>query len=232
MRRFPRYASALLLLAWAGNAHALNQTSSLTVPLIDPYPLCGADTDTSGTCPSAQDDLRSPWTFSQGTLKIESNQISLRLDDIQLRPSFQLFGMEPVAPAETCPTSGACRCWNSTSSDDNCTDTSNCSSPNNHCGPNGNNTADNNWATVVLYLQNYVPNSFTNGTNVVRCTQTYSFDLVASGTSNQNRQVNQSVSTAVAGACGFGYKGGRAEIRRVEVLDGQGNVVAVPTGIQ
>ena len=209
-------AAAFAVVGTAQHAAAIGLFTSYQAPLVQPYARCGEELSTAN-CTSNL-DFTSPWTFSAGAIEIDDSTISLRLDDMQLRSG------------ESCPVSGDCRCWNSPYAADNCIDTTNCSAPNNHCGPNGNNSADNNWATIAVYLQNFAEGHPFQSPYVdhirrdAPCYFTVSFDVTNTST-NKNRQINQTVA-AYSTNCAYGSIQ-NAEIRHVEVLDKEGNVMAV-----
>jgi hypothetical protein len=76
--------TACAVLVVATQAWALSLTNSFKAPLTTPYVECGSETTTTD-CTTGSMELDSPWTFSAGTIEIDDNEVSLRLDDIQLR---------------------------------------------------------------------------------------------------------------------------------------------------
>lgn len=209
------FTIGMLLISSTNDALAISLATSFKAPLTTPYVECGSETSTTD-CTSGSMELDSPWTFSAGTIEIDDDEVSLRLDDIQLRDGID------------CSTeigSTACGCWDSNSG--NCATDANCYTPD-QCGPGANGQSDNNYFVVHLYLQDLFDYG---GTTKIRrdtnCHPTINFDLVHTST-NKNRQVNQTVSVNIDG-CGVFSDAHGVEIRHVEVRDKWGNMVAKPT---
>lgn len=209
-------AAGMVLLSSTQDVHAISLATSFRAPLTTPYVVCGTEQSTSD-CTNGSMELDSPWTFTAGTIEIDDNEVSLRLDDIQL-----VDGLD----CDVDVGSGACNCWNDPNG--TCTDDEGCEEGTEECGPRGNNTADNNYFKVKIFLQDKYSYG---GTEKIRrdvnCHPEVYFDLKAV-TGNMNRQVNDTQTVNIDG-CGVNSGAQGAEIRHVEVLDKYNNRVAMPT---
>lgn len=107
MKRFGAgvVATAFVVFAIATQARAISLATSFKAPLTTPYVACGSETSTTD-CTSGSMELDSPWTFSAGTIEIDDDEVSLRLDNIQLRDGVD---------CDTEMGSTACGCWDSNS---------------------------------------------------------------------------------------------------------------------
>lgn len=206
--------AGLILSGASRESRAATLTNSFKAPLTTPYVECNEETSTSD-CTSGSMELDSPWTFSAGTIEIDEDEVSLRLDDLQLRSG--------LTCAADVGSSAACACWNNNSG--TCSDSGGCNSPD-ECGPAGNTGADNNYFIVSIYLQDYF--QYGGGAAKIRrdinCHPTVNFDLVNTGT-NKNRQVNQTVAVSID-SCGVNSEAHGVEIRHIEINDKYGNRVA------
>jgi len=214
IQRFLSFSALLLiaLVAMPRLASALSFTNAFKAPLTTPYVECGTELATTD-CTSGSMELASPWTFSRGAIEIDDDEVSLRLDDLQIRPGLN---------CDTDVGLNACNCWDNNSG--NCTTT--CTAPN-KCGPDGSvDGADNNYFVVKIFMQDKYDYF---GTEKIRrdtnCHPEIQFDLKNINGSNQNRQVNQTVSTIIEG-CGVFSSAHGVEIRHVVVEDKHGNIVA------
>jgi len=217
MKRFGAgsIVTAFAVLVVATQAWAISLATSFRAPLTTPYVECGAEQSTTD-CTTGSMELNSPWTFSAGTIEIDDTEISLRIDDLRLAD-----GLDCDADVA----SGACNCWDNNSG--TCTDDSDCDTPD-RCGPRGSAVGtDNNYFVVKLFMQDKF--TYTGmGTYIrrnVNCYREIDFDLKDINGSNQNRQVNQTISTSIEG-CGVGSDAHGVEIRHVVVEDKYGNIVA------
>jgi hypothetical protein len=214
MKRFGAglVVTVFVVFAIATQARAISLATSFKAPLTTPYVACGSETSTTD-CTSGSMELDSPWTFSAGTIEIDDDEVSLRLDNIQLRDGVD---------CDTEMGSTACGCWDSNSG--NCGTDADCTTPD-ECGPAANGATDNNYFVVHLYMQDlYEYFGTTKIRRDVNCHPTINFDLTHQ-TGNRNRQVNQTVSISVD-SCGVFSEAHGVEIRHVEVKDKWGNMVA------
>lgn len=208
-------AAGMLLLISTLDAHAISLATSFKAPLTTPYVVCGTEQSTSD-CTSGSMELDSPWTFTAGTIEIDDNEVSLRLDNIQLADGLD---------CDVDVGSGACNCWDDPN--DSCASDANCEGTE-ECGPRGNNTADNNYFKVKIFMQDkYEYGATEKIRRDVNCHPEVYFDLKAV-TGNMNRQVNDTQTVNIDG-CGVNSEAHGVEIRHVEVLDKFGNRVAMPT---
>jgi len=208
-------ATAMLLSIEIRDAAAISLATSFKAPLTTPYVECGSEKSTTD-CTSGSMDLDSPWTFAAGTIEIDDDEVSLRLDDIRIRDGVN---------CTTSMGSTACACWDNNSG--NCSVDADCSAPN-HCGPAENTVTDNNYFIAYIYMQDLYDYF---GTTKIRrdtnCHPVVYFDVThASG--NHNRQVNQTVTVDIDG-CGMFSEAHGVEIRHVEIKDKWGNIVAKTT---
>ena len=98
---------------WPDTAQAVGNTTKYHVPLTTPYPACNDESDSTGYCDQAADIvLTSPWTFDQGAIVIDYDEVGLRLDNIRLRTGLTctgVFGSDDY-----------CMCWDDSSSNADC----------------------------------------------------------------------------------------------------------------
>ncbi len=206
-------AAVVLLLGSIPDARAISHSTAFKAPLTSPYERCGEELSTTNC--TANLDLVSPWTFDQGTVEIDDSEVSLRLDGLRL------------ASGKECATDvgdlNACNCWNDQFGE--CVDDTDCSPPTSYCGPNADNTTDNNFFTVFIYLQDFAE---AYGGDVIRrltnCHPEIPFDI-KNVSGDRNKTVNQTVSVSIE-SCGIASLAHGVEIRHVEVKDAYGNVVA------
>ena len=209
----------LMLSVLGHHAVAATLTSSFKAPLTVPYAECGTETSTSD-CTTGSMELTSPWTFSAGTIEIDENEVSLRLDDIELRPG--------LTCTEDVGGSTRCNCWD----DDNgyCEDEEDCNSGTAPCGPAGYlNSGDTDYFIVYIYMQDLF--SYGGTTKIrrdINCHPVVYFDLKNNVNTNQNRQVNATQTVDIDG-CGINSEAHGVEIRHIEIKDKWGHLVAKVT---
>ncbi len=143
----------------------------------------------------------------------------MRLDALDLRPGLDCtteFGSKDE-----------CACWDTDGVQAPCDDYTECSGGDG-CGPASWDESDNDRFTVKIWLQDKYDYL---GTEKIRrdtnCNWTVDFDVKKSS-GNKNRQVNQTVSTSIDN-CGVNSGALGGEIRHIEVLDSNGDIVAVTT---
>ena len=209
-------ATTFAVLGIATQARAISLSTAFKAPLTTPYVVCGTEQSTTD-CTTGSMELDSPWRFSAGTIEIDDNEVSLRLDDLQLADGLD---------CDVDVASGACNCWDDPNN--TCGDDTDCLGTE-ECGPMGNVTTDNNYFKVKIFMQDRFeyggPQKIRRDTN---CHPEVNFDLKAVNPGNMNRQVNQTVTVNIE-SCGLSSEAHGVEIRHVEVLDKWGNRVAMPT---
>ncbi len=213
-------ASCLCLFAFAQTSYAISLANSYKVALTMPYAECQTDDTSTTDCTTGSMDLQSIWVFSAGTLEIDDDEVSLRLDDLELRSGLTCTGVYGNTTE--------CSCWDTNNSvQAPCDDYADCSGGD-RCGPTSWNDSDNDWFHVDIYMQD---GYHYGGTDKIRrdtnCNYSIDFD-VKNVSNNRNRQVNQTISANIH-MCGFYNRSLGGEIRDVVVYDRDDNILAVAT---